>query len=210
MEFTLYCCLWLGPRDWTRVIWLAWQAPLPRSRLTSSECFSFKKQHTFFAPSQRRKKKIQRMFLNILRFHAFQSKCNTVHLDERRGKDKLKQWQRDQCKKACLPGVGYSHANGRHQKGLWEAKLIKVVFSKATHKVSGDVLDPNLPFSGTAMVRFTARKISVLTYSPMDYHSMQLSTVGKINGPFVPVLEKVASVTLRQGPIRVIWGYQSS
>lgn len=75
------------------------------------------------------KKKIQRMFLNILRFHAFQSKCNTVHLDERRGKGKLKQWQRDQCKKACLPGAGYSHVNGRHQKGLWEAKLIKVVFS---------------------------------------------------------------------------------
>lgn len=74
-------------------------------------------------------KKIQRIFLNIVRFHAFQSKCNTVHLDERRGKDKLKQWQRDQCKKACLPGVGYSHVNGRHQKGLWEAKLIKVVFS---------------------------------------------------------------------------------
>lgn len=37
------------------------------------------------------KEKIQRMFLNILRFHAFQSQCNRVHLDERRGKDKLKQ-----------------------------------------------------------------------------------------------------------------------
>lgn len=78
--------------------------------------------------------------------------------------------------------------NGRHQKGLWEAKLIKVVFSEATHKVSRDVSDPNLPFSRTAMVRFTARKISVLTYSPMDYHGMQLSTVGKINSSFFPVL----------------------
>ena len=127
--FTLSFRLRLGSRDWTQVIWLAWQAPPPLSHLTSSECFNFKKATYILCSESKQKKKIQRIFLNILRFHALQSKSNTVHLDELRGKDKLKQWQRDQCKKACLPEISYIHVKSRHQKGLWEARLTKVVFS---------------------------------------------------------------------------------
>lgn len=106
--------------------------------------------------------------------------------------DKLKQEQRDQYKKPCLPEVSYISVNDMHQKGCWEAKLIQVVSSftlelQATHKVSGDVLDPNLLFSGAVMVRITARKIN-LTYNSMNHQGMQLSTVAIINSPFFPVL----------------------
>lgn len=69
------------------------------------------------------------------------------------------------------------------------------------------MLDPNLPFSGTAMVRFTARKINVLTYCPMDDQGMQLSTVKKKSMALSFLysgLEKVASVTFRQRPRKVI------
>lgn len=77
--------------------------------------------------------------------------------------------------------------NDTRRIAYWEANLIKVVLSftldlQAIHKDTRDVKGSQLNngcvkfkllFSGAVMVRFTARKINVLTYSPMDYRAMQ-------------------------------------
>lgn len=90
--------------------------------------------------------------------------------------------------------------NDTRRIAYWEANLIKVVLSftldlQAIHKDTRDVKGSQLNngcvkfkllFSGAVMVRFTARKINVLTYSPMDYRAMQPLCCGDNQWPFLP------------------------